>query len=98
MSPGESAAAAAAAGCRSGLAGGGGRGGGAAVGGGREELVEEEALESLESGRVMSSMLSPNSMVLLANFWMRSLRGGRREGGGHPTIIAGISFHLRDHS
>ena len=93
MSPGESAAAAAA-GCRSGLAGGGGRGGGAAVGGGREELVEEEALESLESGRVMSSMLSPNSMVLLANFWMRSLRGGREEGGrGHPTIIACISFY-----
>ena len=78
------------------MAGGGGRGGGAAVGGGREELVEEEALESLESGRVMSSMLSPNSMVLLANFWMRSLRGGGEEGGrGHPlTQPSSRVFHF----
>lgn len=54
---------------------GGPGGGGTAGGGGAEAALVDDALES---GLVMSSMLSPNSIVLLANFWMRSLKTGRR--------------------
>ena len=56
----------------SGLAGPGGGGTAAAGGGGAAALVDE----ALESDLEMSSMLSPNSIVLLANFWMRSLKTG----------------------